>query len=157
MRESRFNLVVREKQSENFVLFSKFFFQIFQSVFVCKILMEWSWKNYACCSWHFAIFTPCGVKNLLLLPKKDGLEWRFILEVLQCHSLNLTVYEGSPSPSDLSPFPPTMFICNDLCRARDFTFSLLSACSAYVAPYRYSKINMLQNRSLKVFLCYTDN
>lgn len=90
-------------------------------------------------------------------PKKDGVEWRFILEVLQCHSLNLTVYEGSPSPSDLSPFPPTMFISNDLCKARDFTFSLLSACSAYVAPYRYSKINTLQNRSLKVFLCYTDN
>lgn len=41
MRESKVNLVVREKQSENFVVFSNYFFpQIFQSVFICKILME---------------------------------------------------------------------------------------------------------------------
>lgn len=30
------------------------FFRYF-NVFICKILMEWSWKNYACCSWHFMI------------------------------------------------------------------------------------------------------
>lgn len=90
-------------------------------------------------------------------PKKYEIEWRFILDMLQCHSLNLTFYELSPFPSDFSPFPPTMLLCNDLCRARDFTFSLLSACNEYVALYRYRMIKMLQNGSLKVFLHYIGN
>lgn len=90
-------------------------------------------------------------------PKKYEIEWRFILDVLQCHSLNLIFYELSPFSSDFPPFPPTMLLCNNLCRARDFTFSLLFACSEYVAPYRYRKINMLQNGSLKGFLHYITN
>lgn len=90
-------------------------------------------------------------------PKKYEREWRFILDVVQCHSLNLTFYELSPFPSDFPPFPPTMLLCSDLCRARDLIFSLFFACSEYVSLYRYRKINMLQNGSLKVFLHYTGN
>lgn len=67
---SRFNVVGREEQSESFVLFSDFFFpQIFQSGFVCKILMEWSWKNYACCSWHFLILLHAAWRTCCLSQK----------------------------------------------------------------------------------------
>lgn len=57
-------------------------------------------------------------------PKNYEIEWRLILDVFQRHSLNLTFYKLSPFSSDFPPFPPAMFLCNDLCGARDFTFSL---------------------------------
>lgn len=90
-------------------------------------------------------------------PKNYEIEWRLILDVLQCHSLNLIFYELSPFSSDFPSLPPAMLLCNDLCRARDFTFSLFFTCGEYVSPYRHWKTNTFQNSSFKVFLHYITN
>lgn len=83
-------------------------------------------------------------------PKNYEIECRLILDVLQCHSLNFTLYELSPFSSGFPPFSLTMLLCNDLCRARDFTFSHVFTCSEYIAPFRNRKTNMFRNSSSKV-------
>lgn len=146
MRGSQFNLVVGEEQSESFVPFSNYFFRYFNLFSFAK-----SWWNdlerimpvVLGISWSYSM--QC--EGPAACPKNYEIEWRLILDVLQCHSLNLTFYELSPFSSDFPSLPPAMLLCNDLCRARDFTFSLFFTCSEYMSPYRHWKTNIFQNSS----------
>lgn len=122
--ESRLNLIVREKQSENFVLFSNSFCS---DISVCFSFGKSWWNDLERIMpvvlgilWSYSM--QC--EGPAACPKSYEIEWRLILDVLQCHSLNLRFYELSPFSSDFLPLPPTILLCNDLCRARDFTFSL---------------------------------
>lgn len=70
-RGSRFNLVVREEQSENFVLFIYFFF-FFPDISMCFHLQNpdgMILKELCLFFLAFCNLTPCSVKDLLLIPK----------------------------------------------------------------------------------------
>ena len=156
----RFSLVVREEQSENFVLFSNFFFFFFFKYFDLFLFAKSWWNDLERImpvvlgiSWLYSM--QC--EGPAACPKNYEIEWRLILDVLQSHSFNLTFYELSPLSSEFPPLPPAMLLCNDLCRARDFTFLLFFfffTCGEYMAPDSRRKTNMFQNSSFEVFLHY---
>lgn len=119
---SRFNLV-REEQSENFALFSNFFFSRYFNLF--SFAKSW-WNDLERVmpvdlgiSWSYSM--QC--EGPAACPRNYEIEWRLILDVFQYHSLNLTFYELSPFSSD-SPHTHTQtHACSDLCRTNDFTFT----------------------------------
>lgn len=114
------------EKSEVKILLSSatFFFQIFESVFFYKILMEWSWKSYACCSWHLAVVLHAVWRTCCLSQKLRN--W---MEIdLGCVPVSfLKPYILSSSLFPLIPIPQHthILICSDLCRVRNLTFSLL--------------------------------
>lgn len=124
--------LVREEWSENFVLFSKFFFS--SDIWICFLLQNpdgMILKELCLFFLAFSGLAPCGLKDLLLVPKIKKLngDWSWMCSSVIPQNLH---FELSPFSSDSHPPQHThMLICSDLCRVRNLTFSLFFTCREY--------------------------